>query len=329
MPNDDQAQADLPEVTKVDDPLDAPITQKGTNEFDAYEAEREALLNAPEEEAQGDKPEPEPEETPEEEAQPEDEPEKEEELPETEEPETAEVKTQMRPRLHDPVDIAVAAIAKAKGISLIEAVRIYEQANPTTPDTEAATETGQRETVESVTAEMADLKTKRKDAFAALEFETVAELDDQLESLRDKREELRIHEAGEKSRAQQAEAEKFDAAYSKSERLTATYYPDAIDPESKLTKRMIELDSQMRELGDPLYHSPDKPFLLAKAAARELGVMMVKPDAAKPKPTSSKSPMQPASGNARTAPTSNTDKLAERIANATTLEEYEQLVGRG
>lgn len=320
MPHAIQAQADLPEDTTVVDPLDAPNNPNGT-ELANYEAERETYLNAIDEEAETP-----PEEVAEESAEAESE--SDEESPPTEEEEAEpEVKTSMRPRLHDKVDIAIAALAKAEGIGLLEAARRYEQANPKVTETQAQ-EQAQGDTVQSVTATIQELRAKRKEAQANLEFETAAELDEQLDDLRDKREELRVNEARAQATAEQAKAQEFDAKYSQSERLTVAYYPDATNPESPLVKRMIELDKQMLELGDPLYHSPDKPLVLAKAAASQLGVMMAKPGAAKVKPVSS-SPIPPASGSARTTATAPSAKLEDAINKATSLEEYEKLVGRG
>lgn len=333
MPNDAQAQADLPEVEQtVVDPLDATSKPNGDNEFAAYEAEREALLNAPMEEPQGEEP-VEPEAEPEEADAASDEPPNEEVSAEEEEAPAEESKPEsgrFRIRAKDDLEIEALSLRKRHPEwSLKECLAKAEQLlGVPEADDKPREQEEQGETVQSVTQAMADLKAKRKDAFAALEFETVAELDDQYESLRDKREELRVGEARAKAVAEQTQAEQFEAQYAKSERITATYYPDATDPESKLTKRMIELDTQMRELGDPLYHSPEKPFLLAKAAARELGVMMAKPDGKAIKPTTSKSPIQPASGNARTT-AAPSNKIEAAISNASSLDEYERLVGRG
>ena len=322
MPHATQAQADLPDDTTVVDPLDAPNNPNGT-ELANYEAQREALLNAFDEESE------QPPVGQEEDAEADDE--SNEEFSPTEEEAEPEARTSMRPRLHDPVDIAVAAIAKARGIGLIEAAKAYEMANPQADATQAqeqAQEQAQGDTVRSVNEAIKELRARHKEANANLEFETAAELFDQLEDLRDQREDLKAYEAGAKAATEQAQAQAFEAKYSQSERLTVAYYPDATNPESPLVKRMIELDKQMLNLGDPLYHSPDKPLVLAKAAARELGVMMAKPGAIKAR-TNSSSPIPTASGSARTTATAPSAKLEDAINKATSLEEYEKLVGRG
>lgn len=74
---------------------------------------------------------------------------------------------------------------------------------------------------------------------------------------------------------------RFEAEITKSERLAVTYYPDTTNSESAMMKRMVELDTQMRQQGDPRYHSPEKPMILAELAAKELGI---NPVGSKPSP---------------------------------------------
>lgn len=73
------------------------------------------------------------------------------------------------------------------------------------------------------------------------------------------------------------EEQAFYATYAESEAKALASYPAAADPESPLTKRMVELDQAAKAAGDPLFHSPDKPFLLAEKAAAELKILPAGP----------------------------------------------------
>jgi hypothetical protein len=96
-----------------------------------------------------------------------------------------------------------------------------------------------------------------------------------------------------------------------------------------MAKEMAKLDAEMRELGDPLYHSTDKPFILAKEAARNLGIPMRKPGTAPAKKTVQHRPVQPASGNASTTSADPNQRFEQEIASISSLDDYEALVGRG
>ncbi|MEI6676276.1 MAG: hypothetical protein WCO57_13985 [Verrucomicrobiota bacterium] len=327
-----QAQADSTDLPTVADPLSdaANSTPSGTNPIAAYEAELAAALQAgavTEEQAVEAAAE---ETTPDtanaevaEEAG-----ESTEELSEEEEQVAAKAKDRFR--FKDAADQAVAAIAKAKGISLVEAARLYEGEIPTkredatTPQAEEVQ--GEKETVASVTATIEELRAQKREAQTNLEFETASELDAQIDLLRDKRDDLKIAEVREKSRSEQREVVAFNDAYDASERKAVTFYPDTLDPKSALVKRMAELDAQAERLGDPLFHSPEKPWLLTTQAALELGVLMTDPDQKKPVAKAAARPMQPASGNARTTATVPAVKQEEAIDKIKSLADYEKFV---
>lgn len=76
---------------------------------------------------------------------------------------------------------------------------------------------------------------------------------------------------------QSEEEKKFYADYADSERKTVAAYPDAANFESKLSKRMVEMEAALKTLGDPRYYSADKPMILAQMAAKELGIKSVMP----------------------------------------------------
>ena len=131
-------------------------------------------------------------------------------------------------------------------------------------------------------------------------------------------------EAREQSRQEQAEATKFYADYAKSEEKTVGLYPDAAVKNSPMAKEMARLEAEMLELGDPLYHSTDKPFILAKEAAKNLGIPMKKPGTAPVKKTVQHRPIQPAGGNARTTSTDANQALEQEIEQLDSLEAYER-----
>ncbi len=72
---------------------------------------------------------------------------------------------------------------------------------------------------------------------------------------------------------QELEDEKrFYEDYAKSEERTVALYPDAAKADSPLSKRMLEIEQTMKAESSPLYHSAEKPMILAVQAAKELGI---------------------------------------------------------
>ena len=344
MTTDDQAQADTEvQESTVADPLDAAnSTHSGTNELDAYEQERQAFLagelNDTEEQgeqsADGDDDyqeeteEGEAEETNEEisdgEAQPDSE-------------DAAETKTQERFRFKADEDKAVALLAKAKGISLVQAAKLYDAMNPESnqgsetgeSNTPATTDpSNQRETSADVQARIDELEDLEAQAFDDLELEAAKEHRREASKLRTKLIDLKLAEAQEKVQTDAQAERKFYADYSASEDKALSFYPDLADPNSAMSKRLAELDAQAHDMGDPNYYSPNKPWLLAVAAAKELGVLMKKPSATPAKKTVQNRPMQPASGNARTTSTDANRTFEADLDKVETLEDYERLLGR-
>jgi len=340
MPNDNQAQADSQQENEtVEDPLDASdVPDQGATELAEYAQFVDGL-----EDEQGDEPAESDEETTEdseeeasgeeEESQEEESTEEEAETPTTDEEEEPEQRTTDRFRIRAKDEVEAEAlslrkrhpdwsledcISKAKDILGVKPPEQEENGNNAAPS----------RTVAQVNTELADLRAKHKEATTALEFDQAAELFDQIEQLRDEREELRVSELRDNSIREQQEQNAFERQFEASETKAVTFYPDTTDPDSQMTQRILELDHQMRDLGDPLYHSPDKPFILAKQAAKELGIPMRNPNApaAKKSATSKSRPIQPASGNARTTPnTATAGKLEEQLGRIDSLEAYEDL----
>jgi|GEM_PF-1258697 len=87
---------------------------------------------------------------------------------------------------------------------------------------------------------------------------------------------------------QESEDEKkFYDDYAKSEQRTVALYPDAAKADSPLSKRMLKIEQTMKAEDSPLYHSAEKPMILAVQAAKELGI---KPAEAPPIPSSVSTP---------------------------------------
>lgn len=194
---------------------------------------------------------------------------------------------------------------------------------------EHAESAGERETVASVTARIEELRAQMTAAQENLEFETAAQLFKESEQLRDRRDELRVTEAASKAQAAEQERQAFFEEYAKHERIALAHYPSAADPNSPLSKRMAELEAQMLELDDPNYYSPRKPLLLARDAARDVGVLMVRPSQNPPgKPSSSTSPFQPASGNRRTTAATTAASVEQAIDGLNSLEDYNRFIGK-
>jgi len=156
------------------------------------------------------------------------------------------------------------------------------------------------DTVESATARLAEIKAERKTAFAQeLDFEKAAELDEQIDALKDRIEELRRSEVD----SLLQEDKRWESAVIESKAKAVQFYPDVTDAQSSLVKRMVEIDKTLKETGNELYYSSDKPFKLAQMAANEIG-KAPKRAVASSKPVSSRpNQQQLASGNARTTQT--------------------------
>ncbi len=331
MSDENQAQADAADATQtVADPLDAVISQDGTKiALNDYQAELEAAMNQPLNDEQGGEPADEPEQ---EQA---DEPEEQEQTSEEEEPEPEaseeeDTRLQERFRFKNDDDKAVAALAKAKGISLVEAAQQYAALGKPKEQTTESTNAEAPETSQSVSARIKELEAQAKEAATALNFDEAEDFRALANDLRDKLIDLKLSEREAAKEAESKQEREFYTKYEASEQKTLQFYPDAGKADSQLAKEMAALDAQMKELGDPLYYSENKPFILAQQAAVKLGIPMTKPGTAT-KPASKSvqhRPMQPASGNARTTTTDATKQLSEAIDGVNTVAEYEKLVAQ-
>jgi hypothetical protein len=195
----------------------------------------------------------------------------------------------------------------------------------TKQEQQEAAETGLPKTVAEVDDLIKAKRAERKKAFGEdLDFKLAADLDEEIETLRDHAATLQSQEAAARSQ----ETERFTSAFDESKRNAVKYYPDAAKADSPLVKRMLELDEVLKETGDERFNDPDKPFLLAKSAAKDLGILPTSPSSAKksppPAPAKVQSPVQPARGNARTQQTNAREgTLDEVVDNIRTEDDYE------
>jgi hypothetical protein len=360
MTSDDQARADATaEEQTVDDPLDTSnVPDPGATELAEYNAYVDSLEEGEDEQS----PDSDSDEAPEERADDEESPGEEEddeseshgeEPAEEDESDDADAETEededeaasgeedeeptsrserYRIRAKDEVEAEALSLRKRhpdwsleQCLTKAKAILGVEEAAES--ETSEGDQTSMR-TLDDVTREIEELRDKHEEATENLEFKEASAIFRQMEKLRDEREELRIADREKKSQQEQEQYQSMERQFRESEKKAVTYYPETTDPDSAITKRIIELDQQMRDLNDPLYSSPDKPFILAKQAAKELGIPMSNPKAAKPKKKTAapSRPVNPASGNARTNPKAAPSKVDDVLAGVDTVEAYEDLV---
>lgn len=213
------------------------------------------------------------------------------------------------------MDIIKRSEKSGKEISLKDALAQAE-AILKKDDSETGDEGVENDFPDTVTASetlLADLRAQRKQAFAKdLDFERAAELDEKIEALKDHIGSLKQAEILNRREQESRWNQTLEMSKAKAVEL----YPDVTDSESELVKKMVELDAILKETGNDLFYSPDKPLKLAQMAANELGIAPKKPGAqaktraAVNKLTTSSQPVkarpvQPASGAARTTQQNN------------------------
>lgn len=337
MSDEHQAQAD----TSTDQTAAAAHSEtaetpdkKGASELESsgstaeYEAELAAIMAGDEGETprQGD------EEGEQHEQQNDSEEEQEQESDETPEEEESEEEPESagpnRIRLKRDDDRAVAAIAKAKGISLVEAAKIFEGTQPKATETAEAEEEAPGRTAADIEAELKETRTNKRQAMRELDMDLAAELDEKDEALQLELAEARASE----STKTQTKAEKEHAEavriHNESYATACELYPALADENSPLFKRVMEMDQAETEHGTPLSRDPKKSLHLVKAAAGELGIpMKAKAAATAKKPGKPEAPKStrpaPASGSARTS-TPAPNEAEKRIESVQTTDDYEK-----
>jgi hypothetical protein len=128
-------------------------------------------------------------------------------------------------------------------------------------------ETAPQPTLAELKQKRSDLKSQIREARASLDFETLDNLELELEKLDEEAiPAAREHEAVTVSERERQLTQTWDHATSEAVRL----YPDAAQEGSELFQRIDALDKEMQQNGDPLFNDPKKPLILAQMAAREL-----------------------------------------------------------
>lgn len=174
------------------------------------------------------------------------------------------------------------------------------------------------ETVAESETLLKDLRTQRKQAFVQeLDFEKAADLDEKIEAIKD-------HIASVKDAdvvAQQNAVTEWNQTLEASKSHAVETYPDVTNADSELVKKMIEIDAQLEEDKNPLFHAPDKPFKLAQMAANEIGIAPKRPGSpnkvVSSQPAAKARPAQPAiapmSGATRTTQPSNNGQFGVEL----------------
>jgi hypothetical protein len=335
MTQDAQAQADLEttqtgedlETDAAHDPIDGATNLKDYDalleeslkpQADAVEEEELDPEEAEEDIGNGEEPETEEAETPEEEA--------------PEDTVEDEGKPQERFRIRAANEVEATALLLKKqnpGWSLEECLSksktIHDAPEDHTEDATADAESPK--TVAEVRSRIDALRQAKAEAYETLEFAEVARLDLEIDTLRDALDEIKEQEI----RKEQLLEMEFNQAVEHSQNKAVSIYPDTTKADSPLVKRMLEIDRQMKDDGNPLYFSPDKPFKLAQMAANDIGIAPRNPkSAATPaRPMVKSRTVQPASGNARTtAPTSPTDKIDQAVDQVSDIASYDALLAK-
>lgn len=136
------------------------------------------------------------------------------------------------------------------------------------------------QTIEEVDSTEEQLLATRQKEFVGLNFEEVAKIDVQLRKLDRHRANLEKQAAKQESEAITSYASGFAASESKAAEL----YDFASKPETPGGKRMIEIESMLKENDDPLYSDPNKPLRIAQMVAAELGIAPRRKGALTPAP---------------------------------------------
>lgn len=175
---------------------------------------------------------------------------------------------------------------------------------------------GQPKTVEDADKRLAELRALRRKAMTEeLDFAKAADIDDQIDALKDRRSAI----VADAAKAQDAEAGEYDKQFDASQAKALELYEFVRTTDGPEAKRMLEIDAQLKASGDPLYSDPNKPLILAQMVAREFRVApkapsSAKPVAAKPAVTAKPKHVAPiASGNSRTASTASTNSAGQQL----------------
>lgn len=249
-----------------------------------------------------------------------------EETVETEEEEEDQPKA-ARYRIKAKNDVERTALALHKANPEWTLEQSIEAAKKLHPET--ATETHQEAESESVSldtidAQIADLKEKRRTAIKEFDADLQIEIEEQLDALKDQKSQLSLKQQ-EKAIT---EEQQFYAEADHYAKEAVALYPDSANPNSALAKEMARIDRDLIATDNPLIYDPKKAFRVAQMAANNLSIApRSQTQPVTVKKTTTRPAFQPSSGQTRstTAAAPILDALAK---DDMTLSEYEALVGR-
>jgi hypothetical protein len=190
-----------------------------------------------------------------------------------------------------------------------------------------------------IEAKIAEVKAQRKAAMANVELDKVAELDEQLDALKDQRTEAKTAPKPTPKPAdtqgKPANLADYNAAFDASLAKAANLYPFIQEAESAAAMRMVEIDNALEANKDPLFSAPDKPLRIAQMVAAEMAIAprtasaVKTPTAAKSQQVTSRSVSPIASGASRTTTTRTQDaSSAAEILSIKTPEDLERYLAK-
>ena len=303
MANDAQAKADSETETTVADPLDtANLPNSGTTDLSEYEDEIEAMKQGGEIQLGDDD---EQEQSADDDAEAfgdaDDLADETAEEEEAEDEHAPKPKGSDRYRFSSDDDKAVAAIAKAKGVSLVEASRIYSGDQPQARAAESTREqeSAPSESLAGIESELDALYERKDAAIRSVDFDEQADLERQIRETEKKARHMAVTEAEQSARAQATQLEQANQDFDATWDFSRGRYPELNDPNSAMYKEVARLDAEMQELGDPLANDPKRLWDLSKRAGLNTRTPMTKAREQSSAPAKGKtgSPVQPASGN--------------------------------
>jgi hypothetical protein len=174
---------------------------------------------------------------------------------------------------------------------------------------------GLPETVEAVDTAIESLEAERSKALIELRFEDVSAADLSLRRL--DRQRMKLEKDGERQQVEQTNA--YERGFASSDAKAIELYEFAGNLESPGSKRMLQIDADLKANGDPLYDSPDKPLRIAQMVAAELKIAPRRKDqpapakAAAPVAPAPKKQMLPGGGSSTTPPATQLSALDTKV----------------
>lgn len=234
---------------------------------------------------------------------------------------------QERFRFKSEEDRAVASIAKAKGISLIEAAKLYA-GEPATPKVELKAEpVAQSQVVEqTIIALEAEAEKIEKDIAALAEADALDPGIQKLQTAHNRtvakleaKRELATSLAQQETAAKERTADTIKSQWKALEAKNKTDYPDlakADSTQSLVYQGLIKAWSDPANPNHSKLFEVNAPKLLADESARVTKITPVKPAALPPKPAAKKEIARPAPGSRTTSPPAPEQTPAQRVAAA-------------